>query len=825
MPVALEPEQKPNEEISVSLGLPNEHTIQLNVVIKHAGTDDEIIGIDTFSKVPTEKTSYEKVIIWLEFFNKRRIKDGKPEMAYEPAKLRLILNMERARITQELDEITKKRKEYSKRKNKQENNGQQQEQQEPIVDEPEQSSGINDYIVEKDCVYKIQVKKDDIIKEFLCNFWFDFKRDAYLDDGITVVRRYEGICHCNGKKFDFKTDATTFTDDRSFEKFFGELLGSNKRYNPFSVRDIRSASINLMSPTVESITVRKVFGFAGDKYLTPSVIIDKDGIRPNTETPVDLSEIEGAKCLDMEIISDEDFRLCGEHERDDFMSLHDPYYMRNLMGYGYISPVMSKIEDHPKAESFRYIPWAVAKYSIGKSFAAKRMQNHFGHFKDKDILAFDSTPYTAGIRGYYFKDAFFLWDNFRKDLMKNRNTKTQYEGVINNYADGNARGRLGEKLVEQRSKYIRGTLFVTGEDIPQDKGGVVSRIRKIPVEPKTDRIKGKRCLDMQHLYPGFMAMYTCWVIKTKPIDSIVDRLLEYSQDIITGIENEPTADRISKSAAIPLTGYTLFLEFMVFHKFITEEWKEKELAEFKNQLMDMRTIALENVVEAGDTQIFIQAVQNILNSKRATTDENNITNKTSIGFFKVIDGEELFCIRHDVIYAEVQKYLKEQDDRSISVGIKQLMKMLKDEGLIVKTTDNRNAFQTQNPISGNYERVMVMKKETFGLNESSMKSLDMEMIAMMTVPGVVNGNITIVKKVKKEVEEVKEVSHAQINRMIKQLSNVHIPNSSKETKRNFSSNIKPLILAYLTGKCVKIEPKGNDTETEDFEIEPDLPQN
>ncbi len=787
----------------VNFDMLNEFAVRMLVTAVNSEGISNKTAIQTFTKPPTERAAWDKLTSYIKVINDNRRLNHQPEITYAPDELKVIMNVELARIT----EVHGIKQAERKERNEKYQQHQQQEQQYAESEDTATSSGIKNYIVKDGNIYKVKMVADSEVTEWLCNFYFEFTKDAHLDDGIIVVRMYEGIIHCNGKPFDFKAEAATFADDKAFEKFFSDKLGSDKRYDVFKVRDIRNVVNNLINPTVEKVTIRKVFGFDGDKYLTPSVVIDKDGVRPNNETPVDLSEVEGARCLDLKEISDEDFDKVGKHILTDFMSLHDPYYMRNLTGYGFIAPAMSKIEDHPKIESFRYVGWAIGLFSIGKSFAAKRVQNFFGTFKNKDIMAFGSTPYTAGIRGYYFKDAFLLWDNYRKNLFGNKHAKTQYEDVINNYADGNSRGRLGDKLVEQKSKWIRGMLFVTGEDIPDDKGGVVSRIHKIQIHKKnSDRVKGRACLDMQHLYPGFMARYIHWLIKSKPVDDIVKLLLDYSSEIIKGIENEGTADRISKSHAVPLTGYHLFLEFMVHSGFMKQEQMDSELADFKNQIMEMRQVALGNVKDASDTEIFIGTVSQILNAKKACTDETKEPNKTAIGFFKTFDERkdlgELFCLRPEVAYMECQKFLKE-DDRYISVGLEQLKKLLfegKDEsgnpliaisGNDADTNKEKATYQARHPVTGNRERVLVFRKSTFGFDELRYTGdvFNMDAVATITLPAIL-----------KDMNIAQNPTLAQYKEILRRLVYVHAENSPKGVQDRFRADVKPIVKACIIVK-------------------------
>jgi hypothetical protein len=162
--------------------------------------------------------------------------------------------------------------------------------------------------------------------------------------------------------------------------------------------------------------------------------------------------------------------------------------------------------------SQRLAIWLLGQTGAGKSFPAKLAMNFFGDFPlddDGRFVAWISTPNYIERLGYYFRDTIYLVDDFKPDLI----TGTQAVRVLQAYADGTGRGRLHSDARAQVTRPIRGLLFSTGEDLPQNSPSALARmvVVNVPNRPK-ELERGARCLEQRPLYRGVTADFIRWLI-------------------------------------------------------------------------------------------------------------------------------------------------------------------------------------------------------------------------------------------------------------------------------------------------------------------------
>src|SRR5205085_2825568 len=87
------------------------------------------------------------------------------------------------------------------------------------------------------------------------------------------------------------------------------------------------------------------------------------------------------------------------------------------------------------------------------------------------FVTWSATPNYIQRQGYFFKDALYLVDDFKPEVIP----PYQVVRILQTYADNTARGRLKADATTNVSRPIRGLLVCTGEDVPEHNASAVAR--------------------------------------------------------------------------------------------------------------------------------------------------------------------------------------------------------------------------------------------------------------------------------------------------------------------------------------------------------------
>src|SRR5262249_33083277 len=147
----------------------------------------------------------------------------------------------------------------------------------------------------------------------------------------------------------------------------------------------------------------------------------------------------------------------------------------------------------------------------GKSFVAKLFMNFFGDFPVSSgrFTTWSATPNYIQRQGYFFKDALYLVDDYKPEVVQ----PYQVVRVLQTYADGTARGRLKSDATANVLRPIRGLLVCTGEDVPEHNASATARSVIVQVPQQAKNVEaGTRCLDACKDYAGVTADFIRWLL-------------------------------------------------------------------------------------------------------------------------------------------------------------------------------------------------------------------------------------------------------------------------------------------------------------------------
>ncbi len=211
-----------------------------------------------------------------------------------------------------------------------------------------------DYWIENNSYFYLKTIQKVSFPIKVSNFIIDIEKDTELSDGYEQKRILIGKIKGSDKCCRFTLEASSFFSNNKLQEAIGSQAGTIAQFMPENVKHIRKASLQLSNPIHESVLMQ--FGWNDDEtFLSPSTIINNDGINSNSEKTVDLSSAETARHLDLQIISDEKFNQISKHIIEDLLNLQSHKITYPLIGHIFISPLMRFLSD-----TTRYLLWLIS---------------------------------------------------------------------------------------------------------------------------------------------------------------------------------------------------------------------------------------------------------------------------------------------------------------------------------------------------------------------------------------------------------------------------------------------------------------------------------
>jgi hypothetical protein len=235
------------------------------------------------------------------------------------------------------------------------------------------------------------------------------------------------------------------------------------------------------------------FGWNADStaYLAPGGAVTAEGFVEESDP----------KALDVDLRAEEHACYLGllppgpaeelleikHHVVQDLLRLHDRRITFSLLG-ATAAAVLGRFV--PDADPFAL--GLVGMTGAGKSFLARLFTNFFGDFLvgSGRFPNWNSTANFLQRQGYYFKDALYLIDDYKPEVVRHQDAVR----ILQNYSDRAGRGRLKVDATTNTSRPIRGLLVSTGEDIPEHTASSMARSIIVPV-PQQEKLLdvGQRC--------------------------------------------------------------------------------------------------------------------------------------------------------------------------------------------------------------------------------------------------------------------------------------------------------------------------------------------
>lgn len=493
----------------------------------------------------------------------------------------------------------------------------------------EGSSELNKYFIKNNCYYFR--KKNESIK--ISSFVIDLQYNYVAEDDQDSKTFYEGEFRSEqGEVVPFNVESDSFSDNKRLESLIYASLSPRNLLVPKSMFQLKQAS--QATSKTEKINVGKTFGFndpAGSaskyptKYITPSVIIDKDGVHKNEEIILDLSSEGSAGNLDLKIGTDEIFEDVKKNIKENFLQLLNPGASLSCFAHTFVPIVFPFISAF--GDNTRYSFFLRGTSGTGKSYTTALMQNFYGSFEEGDITGWKSTPNALSRKGYYFKDAIFNIDDYKKDNLGTAWEISQKNGLLQSFSDQSARDRMKQDLTLNKSFPIRGWITTAAEHLPEGEASVLARIVPIEaVKEVTEYEKGRKCMRYKQYYPVFTARFIHHIFNTHP--AIIDSTFEqYVTKFHKKVEKHSNGFRIARFTAILTTAFHLVAKFT---------WPKKEAQDKIDFFVDYQIKRMhQTIYEASEelaSEKFVQIINELISTGKASLQESSSSNVVKSGF-------------------------------------------------------------------------------------------------------------------------------------------------------------------------------------------------
>jgi|GEM_PF-1627894 len=411
---------------------------------------------------------------------------------------------------------------------------------------------------------------------------------------------------------EFEIDSAEWADNASFCEFFIKLAGIAFRVKRIDVDNLRlvihhTSEIGRpgMQPCIRT-QYYSVPGWYDETYLTQSVIVDKNGVRPNTDKPIFVQgKDQHASKIDFKILSEEEFLSTLNHIKTDFIKAFPRDQVMMGLGFTMIAGIHRYL-------CLKYKPtfWIEGTTGSGKTGGLMSFQSFYGDF-DGGVV-WTSTAKSILDYAHQFQDSLLLIDDFKARTYQEINAAKE---IIQNSYEHTVRSALNKDGSQRGDKMARCLFIMSGEEAPNDAAGIARMV--ILNAPQTDKTLTResylKVIENRSNYKGVTPRFISWVL-SKDKKQIMSAMLDYQDKLQTPISNQQNASRISFNTAMCHLGWILFCDFMHDMGVATEKEVESFKAECWEISQTVRDISVDRCKDEQSAIVFLNRLTEMLSA-------------------------------------------------------------------------------------------------------------------------------------------------------------------------------------------------------------------
>ena len=365
----------------------------------------------------------------------------------------------------------------------------------------------------------------------ITNFIPVIDRQATLFDAGVQTRQLIGRIQFPDREIPWEIDAKTFASDQGLKASLYETAGAAIEIY-CRMDELRNAIAAISdSVSVEAITD---FGWSEDltEFRVPGGVISADGWKPAEDggISVDLAGTDIASQLGLQSPDESVVQELKAHMIPALLEMAPRSVMYPLLAMLWL-PILAPF----LSDARPFCLWLVGNSGVGKSYLARIIQRFYGTFRS--FLSWTSTSNSLQMAGYYFRHAIALIDDFKPEVTR----QTDVVRLIQNYADGSARGRLRKDASANWSRPFRGWIMSTGEDLPEHTPSMLARcvLVRVPSFEKNLEL-AQVCTQIASKLPQLTAAFVAHILheeRAANFSAAVERVNARLHHLLSGHEN------------------------------------------------------------------------------------------------------------------------------------------------------------------------------------------------------------------------------------------------------------------------------------------------
>jgi hypothetical protein len=547
----------------------------------------------------------------------------------------------------------------------------------------------------------------------ICEFdlWVEEVRTYFEDDKVFDCT-YRGRFQTYGFDKPFEISASKWCDNSDFIKYFSTLAGPEFNVQRANVDFIRQAAIGFSKKkgiTRTGYLITQGYYGGSSYYLMPSVVVDRDGVKPNTEQHVDLSSKEYAKYLDFALLQEDELRDVLLHIKADLLNAWPREW--TLVGLAHaMQPAIMKALDFSKKPALFY----EGLTGCGKTELTFTLQHFWGDFPA--VMNLQSSGKGIMDVGYDFKDALLVVDDFK--ALTSQQVSAVRDAIQYGY-DGGVAIKMQRNQTQHKSKGSRAMFMMSGEQFIEANASVVARCILISVtkqDTTTTKSLYDKCLQSRKRYSGVTAKFIQWFLNNdkEAFSATYNKLYGTLYGEITGRTN---AERICYNLSLNHLTWRMFVQFMHHHDVVSHAEAEELANEHWRYIKVLMHEMADRCQEEQNSWVFVRVLKQMLESGevsikglRGFNDEK----KPAIGFVNKLMPEDTACVYPDITVQRAKTFMR---DVQILGTVRSIGQQLVDCGVIADTDNERKKNRSQKLVrhEGDRHRVWVINLKKLGL--------------------------------------------------------------------------------------------------------------
>ncbi len=561
--------------------------------------------------------------------------------------------------------------------------------------------------------YAVKAIRAKSKKAKICEFdlWVEEVRTYFEDDKVFDCA-YKGRFQTYGFDKPFEIPASRWSDNSEFIKYFSTLAGPEFNVQRANVDLIRQAAVGFSKRRGISragyLLTQGYYGNASH-YLMPSVVVERDGVKPNTEQHVDLNSKEYAKYLDFALLQEDELRDVLLHLKTDFLNAWPREWTTVSLAHA-LQPVIMRPLEFTKKPSLFFEGLTGA----GKTELTHTLQHLWGDFPS--VMNLQSSGKGIMDVGHDFKDALLVLDDFKG--LSNYQIENVRSAIQYSY-DGGVTIKMQRNQTQHKGKGSRALFMFSGEQFISADASVVARCILIGVT-KQDTTGTKdlydRCVQMRRKYSGVTAKFIQWFLNSD-MEAFKKSYNTFYGTLYSEISGRTNAERICYNLSLNHLTWRMFVMFLLHHDVASHAEAEELVNEHWSHIKELMWKMADRCQEEQNSWVFIRVLKQLLESGEVSIknlkgfhDEK----KPHIGFVNALMPPGKAGIYPEITVQRAKTFMR---DTPIFGTVRSIGQQLIDAGVISDTDNERGQNRSQKVVrdAGERHRVWVVDLKRLGV--------------------------------------------------------------------------------------------------------------